>query len=201
VGQAIDRDGEEPGVTEDDLVGASGGRVALVGGAHVVGQTAAQVGQSLDEGQGGLAAPLLALGAGLIVAVAVVAYGPAYLGGQALEEVAHLLAQVVFQPHRVQAGLVEVAGEKDAPGQQQYLHHLLAGGDGRRTDMGEALLARAGGDQFVHHLGNGQGELVQVGGLWLAALYFGQRGKTTFHACPSTDGPAVGQYCNYDIPD
>ncbi len=144
VRHAIDRDGEQARITENDLVEALGRGIALVRRPDVRAQHPPDFRQALDKGHG-LFVPLFrALGTGLFVAVAVMADGPDDLVGQTVIQHCQFLAQIVAQADRLNAGLVEIARKKDVPGGLDDLEQVLPGGQWNRTDVIETIRSAAG---------------------------------------------------------
>ena len=130
MGQAVDQGGQQAGIAEDHLVGALGGRVAFQGGPDVGGQDCRDLGQGLDKGQRHLVALFLAVGAGQVVAPAVVADGHGDLLGHLFVEIGGLLADVVFEVGGMQPGPGEIAGKENAAGLLDDLDDLCPGGNG-----------------------------------------------------------------------
>ena len=172
VGEAVDGDGEEAGVAEDDFVVALGGGVALEGGPHVLGQGAPQVGQLPHEADGVFLAPFLAVGAGQVVAQAFVADGQGDLLGQDLEEGHGLLAEIVAQVDLVQPFADEIAGVEEAAGPVDDVDHRFPGRDGFRAHVVEAVLPPAGAHQLIDDVRDGLPEFLGGLGFHLAAVQF-----------------------------
>ena len=99
VGNPVDGDGIDARVAEDDFLVAARGRVAVISGAHIAGQDRADGREVLEELQGELVAAVLAVGAGLLVAEAIVADAAADLLGQPLEDPDGGLPHAVGQRH------------------------------------------------------------------------------------------------------
>ena len=153
VGNPVDRDGIDARVAEDDFIVAARGRVAVVSGAHIGGQDLADGREVLEELQGELVAAVLAVGAGLLVAEAIVADAAADLLGQPVEHPGGGLPHAVAQRHGVDLFTAEIAGEEQFANAADDLHHDRPGRERLVVDERLAIVLRATGDDRLGDAG------------------------------------------------
>jgi len=103
------------------------------------------------------------------VANAVVPQGHRHLFRQAFKEGRRLLPEVVTEVELIEPGADEIAGIENPGNPLHDVDDGIAGGDGFRADMVEALLAIAGMYQPIYHAGDFLAEL-SAGGRLRAAL-------------------------------
>lgn len=148
MGHAKDGSGQQAGITEDDLVGTVGGRIAAEGCPDVCTQGLGELRQGLDKGQGQTVAAFLAVGAGEIGTSAVMADGHGDLFGQGFVEFGCLLADVVFQVGGVYLCAGKISGKEKLSDLVDDIDNGPVGGNRHRADVVETVFGLPGGDQF-----------------------------------------------------
>lgn len=149
VGHAVAHDGAYGGVAADDLAVAGGGRVALVGGHHIGGKHAAQVGQATDKLDGYTLG--FAMGTPALLGKAETCL---YLLHKFVIEALDVDSRVVGEGVAADAGVAEIAREEDCTAEC----HNLAQHTKRRQGMPvgmmiEERIGRLGGREFAHYSG------------------------------------------------
>ncbi len=154
MGDPVNGDGQDARIAEDDLVSAFGGGIAFQGGNDVGGKDFLQVRQGADEFQGQDMTLLPALDAGLFGLEAVVLEGENDLPGKALEEFGCFLADTVFEVGRIDAGLGEITGKKDAAASMDNADNGLVRGDGDGAGHVPVPFSMPGAGQLSDHRRN-----------------------------------------------
>ncbi len=158
VGEAVDGDGEQARVGENDLVEVGGGRVAVEGGLHVFDEGAAQGGQLLQElGREGAGARAAGRRRGLGLEAAAelvfVAEAEADLAGELVAQRREQHAGVVADVLIGQVLAAEVAGVHELQEQPDDLDDLVARGQKAAVDVVPPRVCAVALDQGLDQLG------------------------------------------------
>ena len=113
MGNSINGDGKYTRIAEDDLIIAPGGRVAMVGGPHIVRQRFAEGGNGFQKLQGQLITLFFTLAAGLIISQTVMPDAATDLLGKHVKQSRGRLAHRIFQVHRINLAPAEISREQN----------------------------------------------------------------------------------------
>ena len=162
MGHAVDRDGKEAGIAENNLVNTFGGGVALDSGTDVGCQDAAQSRQLLDKIGSRIKTALLTVQAIVMIAQAVMANRQDNLVTEHLMEDGKLLTEIVFKVDRVDSGLREVAGKEDVASLFDDSDSFIAQGNRLWRQMLKTFAAETSFGQLVDNFVQILSPLVKV---------------------------------------